>query len=223
MPTDPRDQPLDALREQTIDRLIVNYGHGRLSQEALERRLDQALDATEQATLIELCRDLDPALDPGEAARGRETLRTGTAPQAASDVHHLVSVFGSTERSGTGAVPDEVRMIAVFGDTRLDLGDAQLDGRTIRISLLCLFGGIGVAVPPRANVSVEAISIFGGVSNRSLGSTDPDAPRIVISGLVLFGGAEVKVRKRNRNRFMELAASLREAVAPKVPPESPRR
>lgn len=223
MPTDPRDQPLDALREQTIDRLIVNYGHGRLSQEALERRLDQALDATEQATLIELCRDLDPALDPGEVKRGRESQRAADTSRAAPDVHHLVSVFGSTERSGTGPVPDELRMIAVFGDARLDLGEAQLEGRTIRISLLCLFGGIGIAVPARANVAVQAVSIFGGVSNRSIGSTDPDAPRIVISGLVLFGGAEIKVRKRTRKRFMELAASLREAVAPKIPPESPRR
>jgi len=223
MPTDPYDQPLDALREQTIDRLIVNYGHGRLSQEALERRLDQALDATDQATLIALYRDLDPALDPREAERGRERLSPGRAPTAAADVHHLVSVFGSTERSGTGSVPDHVRMIAVFGDTRLDLGEAPLEGRTIRIHLLCLFGGIGISVPARANVSIEAVSIFGGVSNRSLGSTDPDAPRIVISGLVLFGGAEVKVRKRSRKRFMELAASLREAVAPTIPPESPRR
>jgi hypothetical protein len=223
MPTDPYDQPLDALREQTIDRLIVNYGHGRLSQEALERRLDQALDATGHATLIELCSDLDATLDPNEAGRNRETLRAGDAPKASADVHHLVSVFGSTERSGSGTVPDAVRMIALFGDTRLDLGEAQLDGRTIHISLLCLFGGIGISVPARANVSVEAISIFGGVSNRSLGSTDPDAPRIVISGLVLFGGAEVKVRKRSRKRFMELAASLREAVAPTIPPESPRR
>ena len=45
MPVPPQDRPLTAVREETIDRLIVNYGHGKLSLEAFERRLDEALDA----------------------------------------------------------------------------------------------------------------------------------------------------------------------------------
>jgi len=45
MPVTPHDRPIDALREQTVDQLIMNYGHGKLSREAFERRLDEALDS----------------------------------------------------------------------------------------------------------------------------------------------------------------------------------
>ena len=33
MPIRPEDRPIDALREQTVDRLIMNYGHGHLSED----------------------------------------------------------------------------------------------------------------------------------------------------------------------------------------------
>ena len=54
MPVAPQDRPLASLREETIDRLIVNYGHGKLSLEAFERRLDQALDAQTHDRLLAL-------------------------------------------------------------------------------------------------------------------------------------------------------------------------
>jgi hypothetical protein len=44
MPVTPNDRPIETLREETIDQLIMNYGHGKLSREAFERRLDEALD-----------------------------------------------------------------------------------------------------------------------------------------------------------------------------------
>ena len=45
MPVTPQDRPLDALREQTVDQLIMNYGHGKLSREEiaqLSRLISQA-------------------------------------------------------------------------------------------------------------------------------------------------------------------------------------
>ena len=37
-----RDKPIELLREEVIEQLIMNYGHGELSLGAFERRLDQA-------------------------------------------------------------------------------------------------------------------------------------------------------------------------------------
>ena len=42
------DRPLEKVREETIDQLVMNYGHGELSSEAFERRLDAAMDATQR-------------------------------------------------------------------------------------------------------------------------------------------------------------------------------
>jgi hypothetical protein len=214
MQPDPRDRPLDALREEAIDRLIVNYGHGRLSQEALERRLDLALEATDHAALLDLTRDLDPEIDPLYLERKRAQQRDADPQRDTEDVQYVVSVFGGTERSGSWTVPQETRVVCIFGGTKIDLSDARLAGRAVRIRLLCLFGGVEIFVPEQVNVSVEAFCIFGGIGNRAPGAVDPAAPRIIIDGLVLFGGAEVKVRKSLRKRLMELAANLRGALGP---------
>lgn len=54
MPAAAEDRPIDALREETVARLIMNYGHGKLSREAFERRLDSALAAKSHDQLIAL-------------------------------------------------------------------------------------------------------------------------------------------------------------------------
>jgi len=41
----------------------MNYGHGKLSLEAFERRLEQALDAKQRSELSDLTNDLDLAVD----------------------------------------------------------------------------------------------------------------------------------------------------------------
>jgi hypothetical protein len=207
MPPGPQDRPLETLREETIDRLIVNYGHGVLSQEALERRLDQA-------TLVELTRDLEADVDPRYLERKRAQFREVEAREAEGEVAYLVSVFGSNERSGQWTVAPETRAITIFGGAKLDLSDARFTARTSHIHLLCLFGGVEIYVPDQANVSLGTFCIFGGVNDQSAGSVDPEAPRIVIDGLVLFGGVDIKVRKGARKRFMELADTMRSVFAP---------
>jgi hypothetical protein len=206
---DLRDRPLDALREETIDRLIANYGHGRISQPELEHRLDVALEATGHAALTELVADLDPDIDPRSVERKRAEMREKAPRGAVQDVRYLVSVFGATQRSGAWSVPEEVRAISIFGAIKLDLSEAQLAGRSVRIRLLCLFGGVEIFVPQPANVSVETFCAFGGISDRSTGSPDPSTPQILVDGLVLFGGADVKVRKDLRRKLMELADVMR--------------
>src|SRR5262245_45946597 len=67
MPVAPQDRPLASVREETIDQLIVNYGHGKLSLEAFERRLDQALDAKSADALLALTTDLPLKADKAYA------------------------------------------------------------------------------------------------------------------------------------------------------------
>lgn len=214
MPPDAQDRPLDTLREETIDLLIVNFGHGRLSREALERRLDVALDAQDHATLVDLARDLDPSIDPAYLQKKREQQRPDLARTTTGEVKYLVSVFGGAKRAGQWVVPEELRVINLFGGTRIDLSSAQIAAGSVRIRLLCLFGGVEIFVPDQANVTVEAFCIFGGIGDRSRGSLDPQAVRILVDGLVLFGGAEIKVRKRMRQRLLELAEGTRRMFSP---------
>ena len=69
MAVENRDRPIDVLREEVIDQLIVNYSHEELSLEAFERRLDQALASDDASELGDLVVDLELKADFTRAAQ----------------------------------------------------------------------------------------------------------------------------------------------------------
>jgi hypothetical protein len=226
MPVIPQDKPLDALREETVDQLIMNYGHGTLSLEAFQRRLDAAFDATEHQALQSLTRDLDLQVDSAYVAKKRESLElhpdhrlraNDDADEDVDDVEHIVHIFGGGDRSGDWTVPGELRVITIFGGTDIDLTDARFTSSNTRIRLLCLFGGVDIYVPEGVNTTVNAFCIFGGIDNKAPNSSDPRAPKLEVDGLVMFGGADVKLKKTVKERMLEFADGLR-AVFGRTPP-----
>ncbi|HEX7038011.1 MAG TPA: DUF1707 domain-containing protein [Pseudomonadales bacterium] len=207
----PKDRPLDALREQTVDRLIMNYGHGRLSLDAFQRRLDQAFDATAHEELLALTADLDLQVDAGYVERKREELGFRYADES-DEVEWIVDVLGGSDRAGDWVVPGELRVVTVMGGSNIDLTDARFASPVVRVRVLCMFGGVDVFVPEGANVTVKTFNILGGTANKVPRAPVPDAPRIVIEGLVMFGGVDVKVKRTLKERMLEFADSLRSLV-----------
>lgn len=206
------DRPIDAVREQTIDQLILNYGHDKLSLAAFERRLEVALDATEQAQLLELTADLDLQSDPAYAEKKRRHLFGVEAEEKPEDTEHVVTILGGTERSGPWTVPSELCVWNLMGGTDLDFCDATFSNRVTRVKMLCVMGGVDIKVPEGINVTVKAFCVLGGVANKARGRHDPDAPTLIIEGLVLLGGVDVKVavqRKSTKERLMHFADDVR--------------
>jgi hypothetical protein len=219
MPVTPHDRPLDSLREQTVDQLIMNYGHGKLSREAFERRLDAALDAKSHDELLELARDLDLKADTEYAAKKKAELGIRVWPDAFDGVEpeFMINIFSGTHRRGPWDVPREIRMINVFGGSDLDFSEARFSAKTTRITMFCMFGGASFYVREGIRTVSKAICIFGGVDNRAPSTTDNDAPTIVIEGLALFGGAHIRVRKTAKQRLQEFASTLRAMFDPEPP------
>jgi len=214
MPVAPADQPLDTLRETTIDQLIMNYGHGRLSLEAFQRRLDEAFDAQDHRALIALTSDLDLEVDSGYVERKREELQDtrdyyAVDDYADDDVEYIVDIFGGSDRSGEWVVPPELRVVAIFGGSDVDMTEARFASRVTRIRMFCLFGGTDIYVPEGVNTTVKAFSIFGGFSNKAPNVNRPDAPRLIIEGLIIFGGGDVKLKRTFRERLLDFANGLR--------------
>ena len=205
----PADRPLETLREETIDRLIMNYGHGQLALEAFQRRLDQALDATGHDVLRSLVADLDLEVDARFVAQKRGELRAPEPPTDEGEVDYFVNIFSGSRRTGRWTAPADVRVITLFGGGEIDFTDAVFASPTTRVRLLCLFGGVTIFVPQEVNATVSAFAIFGGIDNRAPTSSDPNAPRIIVDGFVMFGGADVKIKKSLRKRALELATELR--------------
>lgn len=211
MPVQPHDRPLDLLREETVDQLIMNYGHGRLSLEAFQRRLDQAFDARAHDQLLALTQDLDLQVDEGYVEQKRRELsyRYADESSAPDEVDYLVDVLGGSDRSGDWVAPAQLRIVTIMGGTKVDFTDARFASRTVRVRLWCLCGGIDLLVPEGVNATVKTFNIAGGTSNKAATTRDPDAPRIVIEGLVMFGGVDVKVKRPLKARMLEFADSVR--------------
>jgi hypothetical protein len=212
MPVTPQDRPLDALREETVDQLIMNYGHGHLSREAFERRLDEALDTKSHERLLELTRDLDLKADRAYTRQKKAELgiRVDTSAAARLDeTEHMINILGGNTRKGAWDVPHAIRVFNVLGGAELDFTDARFTAETTYITVFCLFGGVNIRVRDGMRTVSKAVCIFGGVDNRGGTTTDPDAPLLVIEGLALFGGVDIRVKKTPKQRFTEFAEQLR--------------
>lgn len=217
MPVNPGDKPLDALREETIDRLIMNYGHGELSLEAFQRRLDEAYDAQHNHQLIALTADLDLAVDSAYVARKRETLDIQADPEPADDVEYMIHVFSGGDRKGRWTPARELRVVTVFGGCDIDFSEARFAAPVTTVKMVCLFGGVNVFVREDINVTSKALCMFGGINNKAANTGGSDAPRVIIEGFVLFGGANIKVRKTMKQRMLEFADSVRATFGPGAP------
>ena len=212
MPVTPQDRPLDALREETVDQLIMNYGHGHLSREAFERRLDEALDTKSHERLLELTRDLELKADRTYTQQKKAELgiRVDTSTAARLDeTENMINVLGGNTRKGAWDVPHAIRVFNVLGGAELDFTDARFTAETTYITVFCLFGGVDIRVRDGMRTVSKAVCIFGGVDNRGGTTTDPNAPLLVIEGLALFGGVDIRVKKTPKQRFTEFAEQLR--------------
>jgi len=208
MPITPQDKPIQTLREETIDALIMNYGHGHLSLEAFERRLDAAFAATNHDALLELTADLDLDVDSGYIEEKKRELGLDRRGEP-RETDYVVNIFSGGERSGAWIVPEQLRVLTIFGGTDIDFSDAKLTAARTHVSILCLFGGIDLFVPEGVRMVVKTFAIFGGVSNKAPTCEEPSAPTIVVEGLVLFGGVDVKIKRTLKERLLQFANSLR--------------
>jgi len=212
MPVTPNDRPIEALREETVDQLIMNYGHGKLSREAFERRLDEALDTKSHERLIELTRDLDLKADREYTQQKKAELgiRVDTSATARLDeTEHMINILGGNTRKGAWDVPHAIRIFNVLGGAELDFTDARFTAETTYITVFCLFGGVNIRVRDGMRTISKAVCIFGGVDNRGGTTFDPNAPLLVVEGFALFGGVDIRVKKTPKQRLQEFADHVR--------------
>jgi predicted membrane protein len=116
-------------------------------------------------------------------------------PAIRKDYIDDVAVFGGGSKS---LISDNFRggnITAVFGGSEIDLSGCKLaEGENV-IDVLMVFGGTDIHIPKEWNVIINVTPLFGGFSNKVI--RDPSLPidttrTLVIKGMALFGGGEVK-------------------------------
>ena len=118
-------------------------------------------------------------------------------PSNASDVIDETAIFSGSNRLVTSKSFKGGKVSSVFGGAEIDLSQADLAESVNVIDIFTMFGGTTIYVAPDMNVQVNVTAIFGGYSDeRGMSNPEEDDKKLVITGTVLFGGGELKVKPR---------------------------
>lgn len=106
-----------------------------------------------------------------------------------------ISIFGGGQKIITSKNFKGGNVTSIFGGSEIDFTNCSLAEGTVIIDILAIFGGSTLIVPNEWNVIIDVFPLFGGFSNkiRRAPDTKIDMDKtLIIKGLVIFGGGEVK-------------------------------
>jgi predicted membrane protein len=119
----------------------------------------------------------------------------GAEKSYSNDTIEDIAIFGGGNKTIVSNNFKGGTITSVFGGSEIDLTRCQLaDGDQI-IDVLAIFGGSTLLIPSDWNVIVDILPIFGGFSNKTHKHFKDDVninKTLIIKGLVLFGGGEIK-------------------------------
>ncbi|MFY8275361.1 LiaF domain-containing protein [Pseudoalteromonas sp. SSDWG2] len=209
-----KDRPLEVVKEEVIDQLILNYSHGELSSDAFERRLDSAYECDDQQQLVALVADLPLQSDPRYQSEKAARLRPQYTQSSQDDKDlSITTVLSSDHRSGDWVVPQVIHLKNVLGSAELDFSNAIFTHPEVHVHLNCLLGSNEIFVPHNVDVLTQTTNIIGSVTNKrvSLGprTTDTQRPKIIIHGRVVLGSLEISVKRTMKEKLKTFAQSMR--------------
>jgi hypothetical protein len=103
------------------------------------------------------------------------------------------AVFSGVDRHISATDFHGTQCTAVFGGCKIDLRDAQIQGREAVLETYAIFGGVEIRVPDDWEVVNHNMTIFGGVSDhRRRSPKGPDTKTLILDGATVFGGTEVR-------------------------------
>lgn len=110
-----------------------------------------------------------------------------------SDFVDVNCIFGGSKNKLFSQDLKGGQIVAVFGGPTIDLRQAQMQTDNIVIHVTVIFSGIDFKVPENWKVVSEVMPIFGGTDDkRSINPAIVQDKTLLIKGLVLFGGMDIK-------------------------------
>ncbi|MCA9670211.1 MAG: DUF1707 and DUF2154 domain-containing protein [Myxococcales bacterium] len=230
---------LKLARERALEKLNLAYATDLIDDTELERRIEAVQAASTEAALTALVRDLEGV----EALAGVEPVTTSTAlvptgetapavmPTSTSlvplgeapEAGRVVSIFSNNERRGRFTLPRKLRVLSIFGNTEIDLREAQFAPGENVVRATSVFGNIEVVVPPGLPVLMDGGGVLGNFEYDGEAADTRDAPAYVrVAGVAVLGNVEIterlpgesarqarKRRKRERKALGEAEAQRR--------------
>ncbi len=179
----------DDERAEITQRLTEHVGAGHLTLSEFDERLRRLHEATDRGELVALTADL-PAVRPSEVPAARTA--AALPPGRQTPKQWLISLFGKSKLNGRWRLSGPLRSIAVFGAADIDLREAILDGRDVRVVAISFMGGQDVFLPAGIDVHLTGLAIFGGNDVHGGGPQGlPGAAVVHVRAYSLFGGTDI--------------------------------
>jgi hypothetical protein len=116
------------------------------------------------------------------------------AEPAVGDAHSTISavaVLAGVNRGNNSKTFRGGYLTAVLGGCQVDLRQASIDGEAV-IDVFAMWGGIELKVPENWSVTGRVTPILGGYDDKSTPVRDATTQRLVVRGMVIMGGVEIK-------------------------------
>lgn len=209
MPVATEDRPIDKVREEVIDQLIMNYSHGQISYEAFERRLDQAMEAASNQVLVDLVADLSMTVDNAYRENKKQQFSDDSFDTGSHTYEKITNVLSSNKRRGDWRVGRDIEYTSVMSESVLDFTDAKFCYPEVRIKVFSLLTSNKIYVPENAKVIVKASCVLGSIDNDVIYHGAADGPTIIFEGHVILSSFEVEVRRTLKEKFMAFADGMK--------------
>jgi predicted membrane protein len=112
---------------------------------------------------------------------------------AIDDFVDVVNVFSGSKQHIYSKKFKGGEVVSIFGGCDLNLSQADFTD-TVVLEVTAIFGGVKIIVPPTWTVKSDVTAIFGGLDDKRSVLAVTEEPRkiIIIKGLALFGGVDIR-------------------------------
>jgi hypothetical protein len=102
-----------------------------------------------------------------------------------------MAVLGGVKRRNNAQAFKGGDLTAIMGGCEIDLRQAAINGEAV-IDVFAMWGGIELRVPENWTVISRVTPLLGGVEDKSVPPPPPAVHRLVLRGMAIMGGIEVK-------------------------------
>lgn len=102
------------------------------------------------------------------------------------------AIFSGSERTIHSKNFRGGKVVSIFGGSKIDLTQCQLQPGENSIEMVAIFGGTTLLVPNDWNVKVEISNVFGGFADKRNNLNVDFNKTLYLRGVTIFGGGELK-------------------------------
>jgi hypothetical protein len=122
----------------------------------------------------------------------QRALRPGRHGEPSADRLTGFAVLGGSSRRSASPDFQGGDFTAVMGGCEVDLREARIAHPPAVIDVFAFWGGVEIKVPPDWAVDGQVTAILGGFEDKSGTGTVDDSQRLIVRGMAMMGGVEVR-------------------------------